>query len=381
MGGIFRCSLDDFEKVKNIKIDETNVKVIVLLGLTGAGKSSFINGIVGRNECEVGHKAESCTKKLKIVNYLKDGINYYFIDTPGFEDSKLEEKDIISILNELRNYPRISSILICLKNNDTKLSKSVVNFLKHIMDIFPAKDFWEHTLIIRTWCQMDDEDLQFYKETYKGQLLKGINESPDLINFMEEKGINLPINLYEFYVDSSPRRIKQRTLEEYLRVLTQIRRLLPIYKNVKIEIREETSVTKDGEITFVKFITYKDCRLTDFNNLEKNISNKIGEEVYNLNSIKPSLIEVKRDQDEEPADWCPWFTKEHQYYTHYKAIKIYDLNHKQYRQEYEIKCRKEHKNNQAEEEGDKYKEFLLDQLKYGQNTMENSSKHSVNEEK
>ena len=375
------CS-KEFEKLKNISnIDEVKEKVIVLLGLTGAGKSSLINGIVGKNECKIGHDTQSCTKSLKIVNYLKDGINYYLIDTPGFDDSQLTEEKIISILNELRNYPRICSILICLKYNETKLSNTVMNVLKHIMDIFPAPDFWEHALIIRTWCQLDDEDLQDHKEIYEGKLLKGIVNSPDLIKFMKEKGINLPLELEEFYVDSSPKRIKQRTQEEYHKILTKIKKFLPLYKNVKTNIREKTLVTKEDEITFVKFITYKDYTLTDFNNKDKIITNKIGEEVYNLNSINPSLIEVKRIQGDEQAEWCPWFSKEHQYYTYYKAIKIYNLNHKQYRQEYEIECRKEYKNGQAEEDGEKYKEYLLDILKNGPEATNSNKKHSKNEEK
>ena len=371
----------EFEKLKNIDINGAKEKIVVLLGLTGAGKSSLINGIVGRQECEIGHKTESCTKKLKIVNYLKDGINYYLVDTPGFDDSKLTEEEIISKLNELRNYPRICTILICLRYNETKLSNTVTNVLKHIMDIFPAKDFWEHAIIIRTWCQMDDEDLQYHKETYGGELLKGIKDNQDLIKFMNEKGINLPLNLDEFYVDSSPRKIKQRTQEEYLKVLTKIRRLLPIYKNAVTKIREETLVTIDGEITFVKFITYKDYTFTDFNDSVKKISNKIREEEYNLNSIKPSLIEVKRIQGDEPTECCPWFSNEHQFDTHYIAIKIYDLDHKQYRKEYEIECRNEYKNDQADEAGEKYRELLLEGLKNISNGAGGSGKHSVNEEK
>jgi putative ribosome biogenesis GTPase RsgA len=36
---------DLVDQYKNMNIDETKEKVFVLLGLTGVGKSSFINGI------------------------------------------------------------------------------------------------------------------------------------------------------------------------------------------------------------------------------------------------------------------------------------------------------------------------------------------------
>ena len=72
---------------------------------------------------------------------------------------------------------------------------------------------------------------------------------------------------------------------------------------------------------------------------------------------------------------------EHQYKTHYKTIKIYNLNHNQYQKEYEIECRNEYGNDQAEEEGEKYRELLLDREKNGPEDEKNGSKHSVNEEK
>ena len=108
---------DLVDQYKNMNIDETKEKVFVLLGLTGVGKSSFINGITNTQKCEIGHNAKSCTKNIQMVNTLLNGINYYIIDTPGFDDSKLDEEKINSTLQELRNYQRIGSILICLKYN------------------------------------------------------------------------------------------------------------------------------------------------------------------------------------------------------------------------------------------------------------------------
>ena len=49
---------DLVDQYKNMNIDETKEKVFVLLGLTGVGKSSFINGITNTQKCEIGHNAK-----------------------------------------------------------------------------------------------------------------------------------------------------------------------------------------------------------------------------------------------------------------------------------------------------------------------------------
>jgi len=143
---------DSIVKYRNMQINESLEKVFVLLGETGVGKSSFINGITKTQDCDVGDDASSCTKNIMMINTIINGTNYYIIDTPGFQDSKIEEEKIIQILQDLRKYQRICAILICLRYNETKLSKPVKKTLMEIMNIFPSYDFWEHTLIIRTWC-------------------------------------------------------------------------------------------------------------------------------------------------------------------------------------------------------------------------------------
>ena len=67
-------------------------KFILVIGVTGTGKSSFINFMTNKEECKVSDEGESCIKDYKIVDiYDKDTI-YYFIDTPGLDDSEGDKK-------------------------------------------------------------------------------------------------------------------------------------------------------------------------------------------------------------------------------------------------------------------------------------------------
>ena len=57
--------------IKNkMNCNEDNDYICIVLGETGVGKSSFINGITNKQEaCKVSNSARACTTKFKIVKY------------------------------------------------------------------------------------------------------------------------------------------------------------------------------------------------------------------------------------------------------------------------------------------------------------------------
>jgi len=52
-------------------------RVAVLLGETGAGKSTFINSIINTKECKTSHSSKACTDQIQIVKYFEDGYNFF----------------------------------------------------------------------------------------------------------------------------------------------------------------------------------------------------------------------------------------------------------------------------------------------------------------
>ena len=79
------------------QMDEIKDKVVVVLGITGVGKNSFINRITKKNICEIGEKTKSCINKLKQVDLLIDGLNCYFVDTHGLDDRKEDKNNIFQL--------------------------------------------------------------------------------------------------------------------------------------------------------------------------------------------------------------------------------------------------------------------------------------------
>ena len=150
-------------------LDDIRDKTSVLLGLTGAGKSSFINAITRKNNCEVGHTQKSCTRKINQSDINYDGYNFYFVDTPGLDDVTGDKKNIIQLDDVKVKYPRINAFIICLKLDDLRFSSSLKMSFQKFMELFPIQS----------------KKLKKMKDNAKGALLNGIKNDKDLLKIME----------------------------------------------------------------------------------------------------------------------------------------------------------------------------------------------------
>ncbi|EXA29334.1 hypothetical protein FOVG_19158 [Fusarium oxysporum f. sp. pisi HDV247] len=85
--------------------------LIAVMGMTGAGKTTFISKITGL-DMEIGHGLKSCTKEIQIATIRIDGHEVHLIDTPGFDDTELKDSDIlIRIAGYLSSNIHLSGIL------------------------------------------------------------------------------------------------------------------------------------------------------------------------------------------------------------------------------------------------------------------------------
>ena len=97
------------------------------------GINTFINAITGKNACQVGGKGVACTNDIKFVSasFLSD--LFVFIDTPGLNDGKGDEKNISTIKKASTEFPRIQNIIILLRFHDKRLTQSLKNSIKEFM--------------------------------------------------------------------------------------------------------------------------------------------------------------------------------------------------------------------------------------------------------
>ncbi|KDQ18738.1 hypothetical protein BOTBODRAFT_29114 [Botryobasidium botryosum FD-172 SS1] len=120
-------------KIEEIPL-QGEVKVIMVMGGTGVGKSTFVNTASGGN-LGVGHNLKSHTTTVQGVLFELDGIRVCLIDIPGFNDSVRSEIEILWVIADcLVNYPpvrdlRITGMIYLHRISDNRVSGATQNNL------------------------------------------------------------------------------------------------------------------------------------------------------------------------------------------------------------------------------------------------------------
>lgn len=297
----------------------------IVLGETGVGKSSFINAITRKNNCKIGNESKACTINFKIESTLHNQDNYFFIDTPGLNDAKGDEKNINEIKTSLSDYPNFRCILILLKFQDLKFTTTIINNLKIFMQCFPTKEFWKHVFIVRTHADPGSRGFANDKKKIEGAIVKSITSNEkdfiDFKNFMDKKKIDLPENIAEFYVDNvnDGSDNYEFNKKEFNKIFNEIKTIPKMFKTIKKLDRER--IEEGGK--FPKKRTYRTITFVD------NEGNEICATPYMCYEVEVSKYKIidrkKRKVAIETESDCGDVKIKYDYY----ETCIYDVNGKE----------------------------------------------------
>merc|ERR1719495_1318708 len=129
---------------------------IVILGQTGAGKSTLANVLIGEAvDCKnctfpVCTGMDSCTKDTKYVvgKWLGHGADFTIVDTPGFGDTGSNDNDLIDeMTGVLKNVVKGANVLVLLINSQQqRFSPALQQMIREMQALF-GENFWTHTVI------------------------------------------------------------------------------------------------------------------------------------------------------------------------------------------------------------------------------------------
>ena len=269
----------------------------ILLGKTGAGKSSLCNNIAKDNKFKVGDSFCSCTSETssQVIIYKKDNFTYklFIIDTPGFEDSEgRDDANIEKMKSFIKENERIKCIVIVIDFNLTRCDKSLQNSIKIIAELFPLSNFWEHVIIV--WSHYDKNKTK-QKQKIENEFIKSLES---LFTDLEtNQKISKPNSLNMKFIDSDPnlegedKTNSQKSAEELVKDIIDMR---PMYKEIKDgeeeDVKDEPKEgTKQGDDVIYNYKKRVMRTFIDFD--DKKIEKEYIKEKY--------TVKKKKSQTEE----------------------------------------------------------------------------------
>ena len=201
-------------------------KFIVVVGMTGVGKSSFVNFITGKNSCEVSNSSSACTAEYKMVDCAYCcGSSYrslYFVDTPGLDDPKGDQKNIEELMKFRNAFPRINAIIYCQKLDDNRFNQSAKILFDLMNDLYPDPNLFKNLIIVRTKSDRSSRDFEDNKKA-SDKFIKRIKE---------EYMVDDQINIRQYFIDSKYK--DEETLREKDEILDLLSKLDPLFKGINI---------------------------------------------------------------------------------------------------------------------------------------------------
>ncbi|KAF7416402.1 hypothetical protein PC9H_002668 [Pleurotus ostreatus] len=139
--------------------------VIVLLGPTGAGKSTFLNSALGEDVARVGTTLSSCTSEVQIVKCPIPGARRQvaLVDTPAFNHGNVKIADIEKMIKKglkemYKRQIKVAGILYVHRITDVRMTENPIRHLDTFHELCGGNQP-AHKVILTTtmWANIDEE--------------------------------------------------------------------------------------------------------------------------------------------------------------------------------------------------------------------------------
>eukprot|EP00182_Erythrolobus_australicus_P002424 CAMPEP_0185833914 /NCGR_PEP_ID=MMETSP1353-20130828/3644_1 /TAXON_ID=1077150 /ORGANISM="Erythrolobus australicus, Strain CCMP3124" /LENGTH=873 /DNA_ID=CAMNT_0028532255 /DNA_START=409 /DNA_END=3030 /DNA_ORIENTATION=+ len=126
-------------------IDSGQMRNVVLIGSSGAGKSSLASFLVtgksslsrGETPFTVGHGAESLTAEVESHEVMFHAHKLNVIDAPGLDDTSGSDSTVLTLYRQyLEENASICGVLVVIDSTNPRLSLGLQRIMKLVVDVF-----------------------------------------------------------------------------------------------------------------------------------------------------------------------------------------------------------------------------------------------------
>ncbi|KAG0013606.1 gTPase, IMAP member 8 [Entomortierella chlamydospora] len=142
---------------------QNGTKVVLVMGITGAGKSYLIKDISGSDNVKIGHNLESCTQVVENIQCQIGDQSVLILDTPGFDDTNRSDTEILadiaeSLVSLYKADCKISGIIYLHNITDTRMRGSSVTNLKMFAKLCGEQSYRNVVMLTGRWGSMELSD-------------------------------------------------------------------------------------------------------------------------------------------------------------------------------------------------------------------------------
>jgi predicted GTPase len=141
---------------------EDEVVSIAVLGVTGAGKSSFARLVSQDSSIVIGHSLKAETRTTTSYRFEHNGTVYEIVDCPGFNDTIRPDEEILEdiqswLYNADRQGRLLSAVIFLHRISDIRVQGST-SLQFRVLQALCGDDFYENLLLGTTFWGKVDED-------------------------------------------------------------------------------------------------------------------------------------------------------------------------------------------------------------------------------
>ncbi|KAF7357261.1 GTP-binding protein A [Mycena sanguinolenta] len=170
---------------KTDRAAEDDEVTIAVMGMTGTGKTTFINLLSGA-KLHVGHKLTSCTENVAVTSPFRfEGRSVTLIDTPGFDDTKQSQMEILSRISVFlgQTYKagkKLAGVIYLHRITDNRMGGIACQNFRMFRQLCGDQAFKNVVIVTTMWGQIErtkgldrEKELMNGKEFYKHAVTKG----------------------------------------------------------------------------------------------------------------------------------------------------------------------------------------------------------------